>query len=820
MADFLLGGQIDAAKHERTNSLTTISSGDFTTHGVIVGMTGSGKTGLGIVLVEEALSAGVPALLIDPKGDLTNLCLTFPQLAPTDFQPWVNEGDASKAGQSVPDFAAAQAKAWTDGLAAWGIASDRIAALRNDVTFTIYTPGSSAGIALNIVGSLQAPADVSDAEVVGDEIEGFVSGLLSLVDIDADPLSSREHILLSNLILNEWTAGRSLDLPTLVGMIQQPPIRKLGVFELDQFFPPKDRMAFAIRLNGLLASPSFGAWITGPPLDIGSMLKTTDGKPRCAIVTTAHLTDQERQFVTTLILSKLVTWMRKQSGTTDLRALLYMDEVAGYLPPTAMPPTKKPIMTLMKQARAFGVGVVLSTQNPVDVDYKALSNAGTWMIGRLQTDQDKQRLLDGMSAASGAVDVNEIGSTIAGLAKREFVLRRAGKDHPEAFTTRWAMSYLRGPLTRDQIALLMADQKTEIAVAVPKPENASPATSAGEASPAASSGSEVAAGPSSISGPQLAHDEITLLPEVAAGVAVRWADVASPWLATVGGDPRGARYEAAVVARVALRYDDDKADLVHDEEYEAVLFPLADPVDATRSIGVDYDDRDLRLDAPNPCVYRLPNAPVKDKTFWTRVERDLIDALVRSRTVDLQSNRDLKMFGRPGESADDFTTRCLTAANDLADKETAALRSKYADKVTRLQTQIQGAEDRAEVLDTERKGRRSEEMLSTAGSILGGLLGGRRSRGGMLGSILGKAGGAAGRRTRTAAAGDRLDAAENKLEGLHRQLEDLESELTQEVTDIDAKWMATAKNISTLQVGLERTDVKVTQLALVWIPVP
>ena len=820
MADFLLGGQIDAAKHERTNSLTTISSGDFTTHGVIVGMTGSGKTGLGIVLVEEALSAGVPALLIDPKGDLTNLCLTFPQLAPTDFQPWVNEGDASKAGQSVPDFAAAQAKAWTDGLAAWGIASDRIAALRNDVTFTIYTPGSSAGIALNIVGSLQAPADVSDAEVVGDEIEGFVSGLLSLVDIDADPLSSREHILLSNLILNEWTAGRSLDLPTLVGMIQQPPIRKLGVFELDQFFPPKDRMAFAIRLNGLLASPSFGAWITGPPLDIGSMLKTTDGKPRCAIVTTAHLTDQERQFVTTLILSKLVTWMRKQSGTTDLRALLNMDEVAGSLPPTAMPPTKKPIMTLMKQARAFGVGVVLSTQNPVDVDYKALSNAGTWMIGRLQTDQDKQRLLDGMSAASGAVDVDEIGSTIAGLAKREFVLRRAGKDHPEAFTTRWAMSYLRGPLTRDQIALLMADQKTEIAVAVPKPENASPATSAGEASPAASSGSEVAAGPSSISGPQLAHDEITLLPEVAAGVAVRWADVASPWLATVGGDPRGARYEAAVVARVALRYDDDKADLVHDEEYEAVLFPLADPVDATRSIGVDYDDRDLRLDAPNPCVYRLPNAPVKDKTFWTRVERDLIDALVRSRTVDLQSNRDLKMFGRPGESADDFTTRCLTAANDLADKETAALRSKYADKVTRLQTQIQGAEDRAEVLDTERKGRRSEEMLSTAGSILGGLLGGRRSRGGMLGSILGKAGGAAGRRTRTAAAGDRLDAAENKLEGLHRQLEDLESELTQEVTDIDAKWMATAKNISTLQVGLERTDVKVTQLALVWIPVP
>ncbi len=812
MADFLLGGQIDPAKHERTGSLTTIASGDFTTHGVIVGMTGSGKTGLGIVLVEEALSSGVPALLIDPKGDLTNLCLTFPRLSAVDFQPWVNEGDASKAGQSVPEFAAAQATLWTDGLGAWGITPDRIATLRDTVTFTIYTPGSNAGTALNIVGSLQAPPDVGDAEIVGDEIEGFVSGLLSLVDIDADPLSSREHILLSNLIHNEWTAGRSLDLPTLVGMIQLPPIRKLGVFELDQFFPPKDRMAFAIRLNGLLASPSFGTWITGPPLDIESMLRTADGKPRCAIVTTAHLSDQERQFVTTLILSKLVTWMRKQSGTTDLRALLYMDEVAGYLPPTAMPPTKKPIMTLMKQARAFGVGVVLSTQNPVDVDYKALSNAGTWMIGRLQTDQDKQRLLDGMSAASGGVDVNEIGNTIAGLAKREFVLRRAGKDHPEVFTTRWAMSYLRGPLTRDQIASLMSDQKGEIASAGPKADTASGAVSEAEASPSTSSG------PSTID--QLQRDEISLAPEVAAGVAVRWADVASPWLATIGGDPRGARYEASVVARVALRYDDDKADLVHDEEYEAVVFPLVDPVDASRCIAVDYDDRDLRTEAPNPCVYRLPNAAVKNKTFWTRVERDLIDCLVRSRTVDLQANRDLKMYGRPGESNDEFTTRCLTAANDLADRDTAALRSKYADKVTRLQGQIQAAEDRAELLETQQKGRRSEEMLSTAGSILGGLLGGRRSRGGMLGSILGKAGSAAGRRTRTATASDRLDAAENKLEALHRQLEDLEVELTQEVTDIDANWMATAKNISMLQVGLERTDVKVTHLALVWIPVP
>jgi hypothetical protein len=806
MADFLLGGQIDPATHQRTDKHTTVGSGDFTTHGVIVGMTGSGKTGLGIVLIEEALSAGVPTLLIDPKGDLTNLCLTFPNLAPGDFQPWVNEGDATKAGQSVADFAAAQASTWTEGLKGWGIDGTRIGALRQSVGFTIYTPGSNGGVGLNIIGSLAAPGADADSEVVADEIEGFVSGLLSLVDIDADPLSSREHILLSNLIHHEWAGGRSLDLPALVGMVNQPPLRKLGVFELDQFFPPKDRMAFAMRLNGLLASPSFGSWMTGQPLDIASMLRTADGRPRCAIVTTAHLSDQERQFVTTLILSKLVTWMRQQSGTTDLRALLYMDEVAGYLPPTAMPPTKKPIMTLMKQARAFGVGVVLSTQNPVDVDYKALSNAGTWMIGRLQTEQDKSRLLDGMSAAAGGVDVAAIGATISGLAKREFVLRRAGKDAPDVFTTRWAMSYLRGPLTREQIATLMADQK---GAATAPPDVGAPAATSG--APAATTPPAAATTPAATD-----HDSISVMPEVAGGIAVRWADVASPWLSAVGGDSRGTRYEAGIAARVALRYDDDKADLIHDEEYETIVFPLGEQVDVTRSVAVDYDDRDLRPDPPQGCVYVLGDAPVKDRTFWTRVERDLVDHLVRSKMVELPVNATLKLFGRPGETVEAFGQRCYEAADAKGDDEVAKLRDKYAAKVTRLQTQIQAAEDRAEILEAEKKGKRNEELLSTAGSILGGLLGGRRSRGGMLGKL----GGAAGRRGRSSAAGERLEAAENKLELLHEQLADVEAELAEDVTEIDARWMGVAKEITTMQVPLERSDVKVTQICLVWVPVP
>jgi Helicase HerA, central domain len=807
MADLLLGGQIDPAQHQRTDKSILVPSGDLTTHGVIVGMTGSGKTGLGVVLIEEVLSSGVPTLLIDPKGDLTNLCLMFPWLDGPSFAPWVNEGDAEKAGQSVADFAAAQADSWRNGLSGWGIGGERIAKLRDTVEFTIYTPGSSAGVGLNIVGSLAAPPAGTDPEVLADEIEGFVSGLLGLVGIDADPLSSREHILLSNLVLHEWSSGRNLDIPTLVGMVQQPPIRKLGVFDLDQFFPPKDRTAFALRLNGLLASPSFAAWMNGSTLDMDSLLRTPEGKPRCAIITTAHLGDQERQFVTTLVLGKLVTWMRRQSGTTDLRAMLYMDEVAGYLPPTAAPPTKKPIMTLMKQARAFGVGVVLSTQNPVDVDYKALSNAGTWMIGRLQTDRDKQRLLDGMSAASGGVDVKAVGDTISGLAKREFVLRRAGKDQPEVFTSRWAMSYLRGPLTREQIATLMTDQRAKAAAAAPVV--AQPTGNGG------ADGGEVAA---PVQSTDLGHDETTLMPEIADGTAVRWVDPAAPWLTEAGADPNGTRWEAAMLARVMLRFEDSRAGFVYDDEYEAVLFPLLEQVDVSRAIDVDYDDRDLRTQPPTGAVYRLPAAPVKQKTLFSRIERELLDFLVRSKSVEMLTNRELKLFGRPGESDDEFRARCAQVADQRADEETAKLRDRYETKAQSLRQQLMVAEDRVEVLEVEAKGRRNEELMSTAGSILGGLLGGR-SRGSILGSVVGRAGSVAGRRTRTQATGKRLDAASNKVEALQQQADELEQQAAAEVSAIDAKWTAIATDITTTPVSLKRTNAKVVHTALVWLPV-
>jgi Helicase HerA, central domain len=786
VAELFVGGVVDPVEHERTGDEVRLESEDFTTHGVIVGMTGSGKTGLGVVLIEEVLAAGIPTLLIDPKADLTNLCLTFPGLSAEEFRPWIDEAQAKATGVTADEFAAQQAKTWKEGLAGWGYGTEQISALRAKCDFTIYTPGSQSGVPVSIVGSLQVPG-TDDPEIVGDEIEGFVSGLLGLVCIEADPLSSREHILLANLIQHSWSGGTSLDLPTLVGMVQAPPVRKLGVFELDQFFPPDERTRLAMKLNGLLASPAFAAWGAGQPLDIQSLLHTPDGRARCAIVTTAHLSDEERQFVTSLVLAKLVTWMRRQSGTTDLRALLYLDEVAGYLPPTANPPTKKPIMTLMKQARAFGVGVVLATQNPVDVDYKALSNAGTWMVGRLQTDRDKQRLLDGMSAASGGVDVKAVGDTISGLGKREFVLRRAGKDQPEVFTTRWAMSYLRGPLTRDQIKVLMRS-----AAVAPAPS--------GE--------------PTVVAAPAAAADVTPVMPKVARGVAVRWVDPAASWLGDVGGAATGTTGAAALIARVMLRYDEAKADLVHDQEYEAVVFPVAAHVDVSRAFAVDYDDRDLCESAPDCCTYRLSDAPLDQSGFFQQVERDFVDHVTRSLAMEIPVNQDLELYGRPGEDDEAFATRCLQVADGRADDETAKLRDKYENKATTLRDRIEAASDAAEIASDQQQARQRDSLLSSAGSILGGLLGGR-SRGGLLGQI----GRAAGRSSRTTAGESRVEAAQNKVTRLQDDLEAVEAELAEEITEIDTRWMGLAKNISTMTISLERTDVKVTQLVLAWVPV-
>ena len=467
LGSFFLGREYDLkTRQAAADKPVNYDSRDLTTHAIVVGMTGSGKTGLCIDLIEEAALDGVPAIMIDPKGDITNLLLTFPELRPEDFLPWVNVDDARRKGQTPEEFAAATAKTWRDGLASWEEGPDRIRALKSAVDCAIYTPGSDAGLPVSILSSFKAPSLDWDTETetLRDRIQGTVSGLLGLIGVEADPVRSKEHILLSNIIETAWRAGQDLDIAKLIMQVQKPPFRQIGVFDVETFYSEKERFGLAMALNNIIASPSFAAWTQGAPLDIGEMLYTPEGKPRHSIFYIAHLADAERMFFVTLLLEQVISWMRAQTGTTSLRAIVYMDEIFGYFPPTAAPPSKKPLLTLLKQARAFGVGIVLTTQNPVDLDYKGLTNAGTWFIGKLQAERDKARLMDGlegaMAEAGSATDPAVLDKTISALDSRVFLMHNVNLKAPVVFTTRWAMSYLRGPLTRQQIKLLMAGRKT------------------------------------------------------------------------------------------------------------------------------------------------------------------------------------------------------------------------------------------------------------------------------------------------------------------------------------------------------------------------
>jgi hypothetical protein len=768
---------------------------DLTTHGVVVGMTGSGKTGLAIDVLEEALLSGIPVLALDPKGDVGNLLLTFPDLRPEDFRPWVNEGDAARKGLTVDEFARQTSELWRNGLASWGVPPERIRQLREEADFRVYTPGSSSGNPVNVVGSLRAPGLdwETEEEVIRDEIEGFVTGLLGLVGIDADPIGSREHILIANLIEHAWRARADLDIASLIQQIQDPPIRKLGVFEVDAFFPARDRTALAMRLNGLVASPSFGAWLAGPPLDVGAMLDPGGSRPQAAIVYLAHLSDAERQFVVTLILSRVVTWMRGLSGTTDLRALVYMDEVFGFAPPTAQPPSKKPILTLLKTARAFGVGLVLATQNPVDLDYKAMSNAGTWFVGRLQTDRDKARILEALQSAGGDVDIAAMDGMISGLGARRFVMHNTHEPPPRVFQTRWAMSYLRGPLTRDQIA-----QLARAAPARPQPDMGATPAPAPEASP----------GPSETSVP----------PPVAEGVPVLHVDPGAAWASDVGAVPAGRRLRAGIAARVRIRFDDARAGVDHTEEWEAVVVPVPEYFDPAAARPVDFDDRDLRPEPPPGAVYELPDAPVAKATYFRTAAADLKQHLARERLVTVFRNRSLKAYSRVGETRDQFASRCDTLAQAEADRETARIRDRLEARGDRLEAALGTSRQRVEQAEIDVKSRGQQEIVAGAGSVISILLGGR----GNTRTIATRAGGAIGsassRRGMTARARERLESAREKVTEREEDLRQLEQELLEEITEIDRRWRERGDDIEDLAIAPESSDVQVEEIALIWIP--
>ena len=462
---FYLGRPYDLASGAPAPGLTLYDSKDLTTHAVCVGMTGSGKTGLGLGLIEEAAIDGIPVLAIDPKGDLGNLLLTFPELSAGDFRPWVNADEAERQGMTADEYAADRATRWRAGLAEWHQDGDRIRRLRESADFSIYTPGSNAGLPISILSSFAAPpaALQDDVELLAERINTTATSLLTLAGIDAEPVRSREHVLVATVLRHAWRQGRDLDLTALIQQIQQPPVKRVGVLDLDAFYPPAERFELAMRINQLLAAPGFELWLQGEPLDVDRLLYTEEGKPRVSIVSIAHLGETERMSFVALLLNQVLGWMRSQPGTNSLRAMLYMDEIFGYFPPVANPPAKAPLLTLLKQARAYGLGVVLATQNPVDLDYKGLSNTGTWFLGRLQTERDKARVLDGLegvATGSGArFDRGAMEETLAGLSSRVFLMHNVHEEAPVVFETRWVMSYMRGPLTREQIRTLMADRK-------------------------------------------------------------------------------------------------------------------------------------------------------------------------------------------------------------------------------------------------------------------------------------------------------------------------------------------------------------------------
>ena len=756
---------------------------DLTTHAVIVGMTGSGKTGLGLVLLEEALSAGVPVLALDPKGDLGNLLLTFPDLAPASFRPWVNESDAREAGLSVEEYATKVAGEWKEGLAASGIGPERIQALRDAAELTVYTPGSNAGIPLNLIGSLKAPALSWDteAETLRDEIEGTVTSLLGLVGVAGDPLSSREHVLLSNLVEHAWRAGRDLDLGGLIGEIQSPPLRKLGVFEIDAFFPPKERTELALKLNALVASPSFAIWGEGAALDPAELLGVGSGKPRAAIVYLAHLSEEERQFAVTLILSKVVTWMRGLSGTSDLRALVYMDEVFGFVPPTAVPPAKKPILTILKQARAYGVGMVLATQNPVDLDYKAMSNAATWLVGRLQTERDKARVLEGLKSATGDTEIGSLDEAVGGLQKRQFLFVSAHEPKPIVFSTRWAMSYLRGPLTKEQIELLMQGRERPAGAASPAP-----------ATPPAAETTDP-------------HEGL-------------YVHAAAPWLAQVGGSPHGTLLRPFLAAQLSLRFDDATSDTDTSQEWKALYGPLDSGLDLDTEVAVDYDERDFGPTAPPGATLAEVPAEIREESFRREATIAIQQRVTDALAMTVFRNRELKLYSRPGETQEAFAARADEAAQTQADREAAKIRDRLEAKRDRLETALETARRRAEELAADQKTRTTTELLAGAGTVLSVLLGGRGSA-----RTIARAGGAIGsaasRRGMTTRTAERRRTAEEKAAATELTLEELEHEIVEEVAEIDAEWAAKADEIDEIEIRLESSDVRVVELNLVWVPI-
>jgi hypothetical protein len=785
---FYIGRESDPAGRQLGDPVL-YDSRDLVTHAFCVGMTGSGKTGLCLSLIEEAAIDGVPAIAIDPKGDLSNLLLTFPRLAPADFRPWIDEEEARRAGMTPDAFAAQQAATWKAGLAEWGQDGARIERLRAAADFAIYTPGSRAGLPLSILSSFAAPpaAIRDDAEAIADRASTTAMSVLMLAGVEAE-MRGREHTFLSTLLAASWKAGRDLDLAEVIRAVQSPPFEKIGVLDVDAFYPSKERFTLATKLNAVLASPGFEQWLEGEPLDAGRLLYGAKGKPRVSIVSIAHLDDAHRMFFVSLLLNEIVGWMRRQSGTGSLRAIVYMDEIAGYFPPVATPPSKGPLLTLLKQGRAFGIGIVLATQNTVDLDYKALGNAGTWFLGRLQTERDKVRVLDGLEgAAAGAIDRDAADKTLSALAKRVFLLHDVHAGPPITFQSRWAMSYLRGPLSREQIRTLMAAAEP-VATAEHTSVNIETRSDAADTHSRTPTGETISSAP-------------ILAPDV------------QQYFLPASGSPHYVPV-ALGVARVTFADAKLKVNETRDVVAAAPIGSGAVPVDWPAAEILDVAPADLETTPAEGATFDpLPKPATVPKSYgaW---QKAFAAWLATSQTLELHRHAGLKLTSRAGESERDFRIRVQGAQREARDAEVEDVRRRFAEKRARLEERVRRAGQGVAREQEQASAAKVQTAVSMGATVLGALFG----RKALSMSTLGRATTAARGVGRASKEQDDVKRAQENVDVAKNALEEMDATIAEETAAIAGRYDADASNLESASIAPKRGQVLVQFVALGWKP--
>lgn len=796
LGSFYLGNEIEP--DNATPDLVLYDAKDLTTHAVIIGMTGSGKTGLGACLLEEALLDGIPVIAVDPKGDMGNLLLNFPELQPEQFAPYIDASEAEQQGLSLDELAKQKADLWRSGLSKTQQSPARMQALKDAVDMNVFTPGATYGRPISLLKSLTAPnAELkADKDLYRERIASATTGMLSLLGVENDPLS-REHILLNTLLEYYWDKGQDIALTDLIATIQTPPFERIGVMDIDTIYPAKDRLKLAMQLNNLLASPGFAAWTQGEPLNTERLLFSDKGKPQLSVMNIAHLSDDERIFFVTMLLNDILAWMRTQSGTGSLRAILYIDELFGYMPPVGNPATKTLLLTLLKQARAYGLGLVLSTQNPVDLDYKGLSNTGTWFIGKLQTEQDRNRVMDGLlSASEDGFDKAELNAAFNQLGKRKFLLHNIHESAPVIMTTRWAMSYLSGPLSRQQIEALCAQHPAPIHTIA------------------------IADAPAANSHNLVNHDDtpqhggvkhVTLSPEITQ-YTLPSTQVVTNTAALL--------YQPTLLGLLSIHYEDSKSAtrLTTQNAFTTDFSDGAIAVD-WRNAREPFAQRPEQLalisdEAPSSGRFIEPLGVAKQKKHYKDWEKALTLWIRQNRPLTLLRHNALKLYSQPNESESTFRQRIAIELREARDVEVAKLREQIGKKLSTLENKLQRAEAKIQKESEQASSKTMDAIIGAGTAIFSAFLSRKKvsvTNGRRLGSALRKATGAFSER-------DDIALAKQQAASVQADIDALAAQFEKDQQTIAAHYDAGSAELETVRLYPKASGVQVVAFGLAWQP--